>query len=115
MGRWLVYLGVVGLLIGARLPLALAHEGHDHKVLGTVSTIHENHLEVTDAKGKATTLTLDVQSKVRRGRTMLRVEDIKVGDRVVVTARQVKDKDGKVRLMVKDVQLGTVTTTAAKK
>src|SRR5512145_820720 len=73
---------VVGLL--ALAPVVAAHPGHGHKVMGVVSTIHENQLVVKDAKDKETTFTLDAKTKITRGRTALRSSEIKVGDRVVV-------------------------------
>jgi hypothetical protein len=88
-------------------PAAIAaHEGHNHKTLGTVSAIHENHLEVKDEKGKVTTFALEPTTKIRRAAAKAGVGDIKVGDRVVVTARESKDKAGKVTVNVVDVQIG---------
>lgn len=108
----------IGLMVAltiALAPLAYAHEGHLHKVMGTVAVIHENHLEVKATDGKIATITLDNKTKVLRGKTTLKVADIKVGDRVVVSARQVKGKDGKTTLVAAQVNLGTVTATTAKK
>lgn len=82
MKRWLIYLGVVGLLIAGRMPPAVAHEGHGHKVLGTVATIQGSHLEVTDKDGKTTMHMLDAKTKIRRGRAVATLANIKVGDRV---------------------------------
>jgi hypothetical protein len=103
---------VVGLL--ALAPLVAAHPGHGHKVMGVVSTIHENQLVVKDAKDKETTFTLDAKTKITRGKTVLRSSEIKVGDRVVVTYEETKDKDGKTVASVKTVQVGVAATTTAK-
>jgi hypothetical protein len=92
---------------------AAAHEGHAHKTMGVVSVVHENHLEVTDVKNQKKTFTLDEKTKIWRGRTALRPADIKVGERVVVTYHQVKDKAGKLNDVVRMVQLG-VTPAATK-
>ncbi len=70
-----------------------------------LSTIHENHLVVKDAKGKETTFTLDLKTKITRGPTALRSSEIKVGDRVVVTYEETKDKDGKTVVTAKTVQV----------
>jgi hypothetical protein len=86
---------------------AMAHPGHTHKTLGVVSAIHENHLEVKDAQDKATTFTLDAKTRIRRGKTILKIADIKAGDRVVVVTTEVKGKDGKSTITVTEVQLGT--------
>lgn len=84
-----------------------AHPGHAHKVLGVVSVIHENHLEVKDADGKTTTFTLTDKTRIRRGKTVVKAADIKAGDRVVVVAEESKDKAGKTTMNVVEVQLGT--------
>ena len=105
-------LALAGLLVVPAF--VLAHEGHTHKLMGVVSMIHENHLEVKDTKGKASTFTLDEKTKIKRGTTILKAADIKAGDRVIVLSKQTKDKAGKVTVNVVEVQLG-VSTTAAKK
>jgi hypothetical protein len=90
---------------------ALAHPGHTHKLMGVVSMVHENHLEVKDAKGQATTFTLDEKTRVRRGKSILSASDIKVGDRVVVVTVESKDaKTGKTLMTVTEVQVGTATS-----
>jgi hypothetical protein len=90
---------------------SLAHPGHTHKTMGVVSMVHENHLEVKDAKGKASTFTLDEKTRIRRGKSIVKAADIKVGDRVVVVAQETKDEaTGKATMTVVEVQLGTATT-----
>jgi hypothetical protein len=99
----------------ATAPFALAHEGHDHKLMGVVASVHDNHLEVKDAKGKATAFTLDAKTKIRRGKTALKAADIKEGDRVVVLSRETKDKvSGKTTVTVLEVQVGAAATTTSK-
>jgi hypothetical protein len=83
----------------------LAHEGHDHKIMGTVTMIHENHLEMKATDGKTSIVTMDDKTRVVRGNAKVNVEAIKTGDRVVVTATQTKDKDGKAVMIAKEVQL----------
>jgi hypothetical protein len=92
-------------------PLAIAHPGHSHKTMGVVSVIHENHLEVKDTKGNASTFTLDAKTRVRRGKTILKIADIKVGDRVIVVTNETKDKAGKSTITVTEVQLGAATAS----
>ena len=104
-----ILLTLAGLLV---LPgFVLAHEGHDHKLMGVVSVVHENHLEVKDAKGKASAFTLDAKTKIRRGTTILKTADLKTGDRVVVLSRETKDKaTGKSTINVLEVQVGVANT-----
>ena len=103
---------LLSVLAALALPVwSAAHPGHTHKVMGVVSMIHENHLEVKDAKGKASTFTLDEKTRVRRGKTILKTADIKVGDRAIVVYAEAKDeKSGKTSVTVTEVQLGTPTS-----
>ena len=94
---------------------AWAHEGHAHKVMGTVSAIHENHLEIKATDGKTATMTITEKTKVVRGKTAMKPADIRPGDRVVVTATETKGKDGKTSVVANQIQLGTAATPSAKK
>ena len=100
----------VALLIPGVL---FAHEGHAHKVLGTVTAVHDNHVEVKDKDGKVSTHALDAKTKIRRGKSAASLGDIKVGERVVVTSVETKDKAGKAVVTVTQVDLG-VTPVASK-
>lgn len=111
-----LFVSVLALgLFAATTPPVLAHEGHDHKTMGVVTMIHENHLEVKDLKGKSTTFTLAAATRILRNKAVVKRADIKVGDRVVVTTRETKDKAGKVTVAVREVQLGAAAAAAAKK
>jgi hypothetical protein len=83
-----------------------AHEGHTHKTMGTTTMVSERQLAVKDEKGQTITFTLDGNTKIVRGRALLTLPDIKVGERVVVTYRDVKNKAGKVNRTVQTVQVG---------
>jgi hypothetical protein len=93
------------------VPLA-AHEGHDHKVMGTVAAVQERQIDVKLADGKTSIVTLDANTKILRGKAPLKVTDIKTGDRIVVTATQTKDKDGKVIMLAKEALLGVASSGA---
>ncbi|HXG89798.1 MAG TPA: hypothetical protein VNJ02_15825 [Vicinamibacterales bacterium] len=98
-------------------PALGAHPGHGHKVLGTVMVINGNHVELKDADGKKVMHMLDAKTKIRRGKTVMRASDLKVGDRVVLSVTEVKDKAGKVTMTVTEVQLAATPagTTGMKK
>src|SRR5687768_10455216 len=91
-----------------------AHEGHDHKLMGVVSMVHENHLEVKDKAGAAKTFTLATADRIGRDKAIIKGEAIKDGDRVVVTGRETKDKSGKGTVTVREVQLGTAAVAVKK-
>jgi hypothetical protein len=92
--RWIV--AVVIALMGAPVGISLAHEGHEHRIMGTVSIRHEFHLGVKATDGKI---------KVRRGDATVTLDSIKEGERVVVTAVETKGKDGKSVLVASEVRL----------
>ena len=105
------------LLVGLALApaaRALAHEGHEHKIMGIVSMVHENHLELKATDGKTSLITMDEKTRVVRGSAKVKADAIKAGDRVVVTAVQTKDRDGKAVMVAKEVRLAALTPAARK-
>jgi hypothetical protein len=82
--------------------------------MGTVTTFHENHLEVKATDGKTSTITLNEKTKILRGKAKLKADEIKPGERVVVTAMETKGKDGKTTMVATEVRLGDANTTASK-
>ena len=84
---------------------ALAHEGHLHKVLGTVTMAASDHVMLKDTAGKDVTVQLNAETKVTRDKKAAKVEDIKEGVRVVIGAVAVKDKAGE-KMLAKTVDLG---------
>ena len=104
---------MVGAALAAVLAFAgpgtvAAHEGHTHKVLGTVASVQGNHVEVKTTDGKSVTVMLDAKTKITRGKEKLDASAIKVGGRVSIDAMQEKDM-----MMAQAVKLAT--TTVAKK
>lgn len=107
------------LILGAALVAALAipgytfaHEGHVHKVMGTVISLHENHLEVKATNGKTSMMTLTEKTKILRGKVKAKPEDLKAGERVVVTAIETKGKDGKLTMVATEIRLAAKTTAS---
>ena len=83
-----------------------AHEGHVHKIMGTVSMRHDNHLEVKATDGKTSTITLNEKTKILQGKAKATADDIKTGERVVVTATETKGQDGQPVFVASEVRLG---------
>jgi hypothetical protein len=96
------------LLVGLALTPAarvLAHPGHEHKIMGTVSAVHQNHVEVKATDGKMSMFTMNEKTRVLRGSAKVSPDAIKIGERVVVTAIETKDKDGKALMVANEVRL----------
>ena len=68
-----------------------AHEGHDHKVMGTVTMAAADHVMLKDTDGKDVTVHVTKDTKVKAS-PMVKVADIKAGTRVVITATMEKDQ-----------------------
>ena len=102
-------LSLVALVALAIVP-ALAHPGHDHKILGTVTTAAADHVIVKDKAGKDETIHITRDTKVLRDKKAAQVADIKAGMRIVVTAVTVK-VDNVERLHAKTIELGAAPTS----
>jgi translation initiation factor IF-1 len=103
-------------LIGVALVAALAvpayaraHEGHAHKVMGTITMLHDNHLEVKTKDGKTVTITLNEKTAIVRGKQKLDLSALKEGERVVVDVG-----NGKAPMTAREVKLGAAATAQTK-
>jgi hypothetical protein len=109
-------------IAGAALAAALivpryvrGHEGHVYKVMGTVATRHENHLQVKSTEGKSADITVNDKTKILRGNTRVKLGDISPGERIVVMATEIKGKDGKKTVLATEIKLGTAPAAATRK
>jgi len=68
-----------------------AHEGHTHKVMGTVSAINGEHVDVKQTDGKTVTVMLDKTTTITRGKEKLDATALKVGEKISVDAMQEKN------------------------
>jgi hypothetical protein len=97
---------LVAFVTFALFPLqVLAHVGHDHKVLGTVTMAAADHVMLKDKDNKDVTVYLTRETKVLKDKKPVKVEDIKTGLRVVITAITVKENNVE-KMMAKQVELG---------
>ncbi len=72
--------------------LALAHEGERH-IMGKITAVSDNSITVETAgkEPKTVTVAITAQTKFVKSRAAASVKDLKVGDRVVIRAKE----DGK--------------------
>ena len=104
---------ILGVALAALLALPAytrAHEGHAHKVMGTITQLHENHLEVRTKDGKTVTITLNEKTSILRGKQKAELDALKPGERVVVDVGS-----GKTPLTAREVKLGAGTATTTKR
>jgi predicted DNA repair protein MutK len=90
MRKAFVAMAVVALV--ATGGLLLAHEGHEHKVMGKVVTIDEKKIEVESTDGKRVAGVLSAETKYLRDKVVAARTDVKVGERVVIVVVEDKDK-----------------------
>src|SRR2546425_10657661 len=79
--KWITAVALAGALVVPAV--AHAHEGHAHKVMGTVSSVDGNHVMVKTTDGKTVMVMLDAKTTITRGKTKLDAAAVKVGERVV--------------------------------
>ena len=105
--NWIVAVALAGILV---VPgIARAHEGHAHKVMGTVSSVEGHNVMVKTADGKTVMVMLDGKTAITRGKAKLNAAALKVGDRVVAEGPEEKDM-----IMATTVKLGTVAAKSKK-
>jgi hypothetical protein len=85
----------------------LAHEGHEHKVMGTVTMAATDHVMLKDKDGTDVTVKVTKDTKVR-AKPAIKVEQIKAGTRVVITAVEGKDKT----MTAKTIEVGAASVPA---
>jgi hypothetical protein len=90
MRMWIRVMMAAALVLAGLGQPVLAHEGHDHKVMGTVTMAASDHVMVKDRDGKAVTVQITKDTKIVRGKEALTAADLKTGLRVVITAQQEK-------------------------
>ena len=106
------WIAAVALAVALVLPAAArAHEGHAHKVMGTISAVTDKQIEVKTTDGKAVTIALDAKTVYKHGKAKADVTMLKVGERVVVEAEQPK---GATVMTAKTVQMAASATSGEK-
>jgi hypothetical protein len=85
--------------------MARAHEGHAHKVMGTIASRNENRIEVKTRDGKTVTITLNEKTSIVRGKQKATLDALQPGERVVVDVGS-----GKEPITAREVKLGAATT-----
>lgn len=68
--------------------LAGAHEGHKHRVMGTIERVEKDRLDVKDTEGKTVQLVVTDETVVQRGEKPVAGTELKVGERVVAEFEQ---------------------------
>ena len=105
--KWIIAVAIAGALLVPTV--ASAHEGHAHKVMGTVSSVEGNHVTVKTTDGKTVMVMLDAKTAITRGKTKLDAAAVTVGQRVVAEGIEQKKM-----IVAKTVRLGEAAASARK-
>src|SRR5688500_18112602 len=100
-----LFLVLATALLAPAIPMA--HPGHDHKLMGTITSIDKNKVVVKTTEGKYMTFEITPLTTFKSGKQKGTASDLKAGLRVVVNIG-----DGVEPLKAKDVQYTATTTTA---
>jgi hypothetical protein len=80
--------------------VATAHPGHEHKIMGTVTMAASDHVMLKDKDGKDATVSINKDTKIVRAKKAMKVADMKVGMRIVVTAVTDENDDKSVEKVI---------------
>ena len=106
MKQFLFAVLALSLLVPA---LPMAHPGHDHKLMGTITSIDKNTIVMKTTEGKDMTFDVTPTTTFKSGKNKGAQAELKAGMRVVVNVG-----NGVEPLKAKDVQYSAASTTSAK-
>ena len=108
MKKWMI----TGLILAVALvvpAVSRAHEGHAHKVMGTIWSVDGKNLMVKTTDGKTVMVMLDAKTKIAQGKNKVDASALKVEERIVAEGPEDKEM-----ITATTVQLGTASPAAAK-
>jgi len=85
---------------------ALAHEGHDHKLMGTIVSVTDKKIVIKTADGPEKSAEITPLTTLHKGKDKGAQADLKAGLRVVLNVGAAKEP-----LKAKDIQYAAATTT----
>ena len=84
-------------------PAVWAHEGHVHRIMGTVTGLDARHVEVKTPSGEILSIAITGKTAVVRAKRKVAIADVQVGRRVVVDIGNGEDP-----LIAREIQVGVV-------
>lgn len=102
MKKFLFAIFAISLLVPA---LPMAHPGHEHKTMGTITSVDKAKVVVKSTEGKDVTFEIIPTTAFKRGKDKGMASDLKAGMRVVVvTAGETESK-------AKEIEYSAAATT----
>src|SRR5687767_13849030 len=99
MSKLLRILLVLCVALVATPALAVAHPGHDHKIMGVITTIDGDFVTIKTTKGQERSFEITPKTNILRGKLAGARADLVIGLRVIVNVG-----DGHEPLKAKSVQ-----------
>ena len=111
IGRFaLVAFGAFVIPLLVALPVALAHDGHIHTVMGTVTAVDQKHVEIKTPSGEILSIALNEKTTFVRAKKKIDPAELKVGKRVVIGIGNGEDP-----LIAGEIQIGAASAAPAHK
>jgi hypothetical protein len=101
----LLAIGIAAISAGA----AVAHDGHAHKIMGTVTARDDKHVQVKTPSGENLSIAINAKTVVTRGKRKVGLPEVHVGGRVVVDIGNGEDP-----LIARGIQVGATRMTEDK-
>jgi hypothetical protein len=89
------------------VPVTLAHDGHIHTVMGTVTAVDQKHVEIKTPSGEVLSIALNDKTTFVRAKKKIDPAELKVGKRVVVGIGNGEDP-----LIAGEIQIGAAPSAA---
>lgn len=100
---------IVLVAVGIALPVALrAHDGHVHRIMGTVTARDAKHVEVKTPSGEVLSIAITPKTTALRNKKKVDLKEVQVGRRVVVDIGNGEDP-----LLAGEIQVGATLPAAA--
>ena len=86
---------------------AIAHDGHIHKIMGTVTARDAKHIEVKTPSGENLTIAITPKTTATRDKRKIPLSEVQVGRRVVVAIGNGEDPLQAGEIQVGATQIGS--------
>ena len=91
----------LAFIVAASLAPLLAHDGHVHRIMGTVTAKDAKHLEVKTPGGETLSIAINDKTFATRAKRKISLDEVKTGVRVVVDIGNGEDP-----LIAGEIQVG---------
>ncbi len=102
------HVALVALVVALNGGVAVAHDGHIHTIMGTVTARDDKHLEVRTPSGEVLSIAVTGKTTTVRDKKRVTFKEVQVGRRVVVGIGNGEDP-----LIAGEIQVGAAPAPAS--